>query len=121
MKVISRVKKDNNAKFTVLKLFGWKGKIMTIGSEVEIDDLGVQVNLCRKGSITPTDLPAIGQYLSLSAFTLPGQEAAYTCDVLEVVELLADDALDLMLKGTIIPRDQGQWRPFNRKLRQPRK
>ena len=105
-------------KFKVLKSFGWSmGKVLQVGDEIEIANLGEQLGYCRTGRVTPSDLPAIGEYIALTAFTLPGATEKFDCKKMELVKLRDTDALRLLLEGKIIPKDDSQWRPNSRRLK----
>lgn len=120
MRIVARAKK-HGAQFKVLRPFRLNGKTTEINSTVTIEDEIFAVGLCQKGTIIPDDLPAVGEYISTRAFTLPGRDAAFSCEVLEKIELLREQALPLLLDGSIIPANENQWRPYGRKLRELKK
>lgn len=104
-------------KFRCVMPFYWGGKTLAIGEEIEIDSRPDQFGLCQRGMIAPCDLPPTGVYICLRAFSLPGRDAKFTASKYELVSLKAEDALPLMIAGTVIPRDDSQWRPANRHLK----
>ncbi len=114
MEIIKRA--ETNFKFEVTKPFIRMGKIAIVGQEIEINDPSEATGLCRQGRIKPC-LPKTGIYIALIPFCLPGQKEKFECKAMDLVELKAEDALRLMLQGIVIPKDDQQWRPNNRRLR----
>jgi len=63
------------------------------------------------------DLPPIGEYIALTTIVLPGSKEKFEAKKMELIKLKAEDALSLLLQGKIIPRNNEQWRPHNRRLK----
>ncbi len=104
-------------KFKVIKPFMKGGRRIEPGEEMEIKSYPEADGLTQRGLIIPCDLPSVGVYIVLKAFSLPGSPKKYEAKPLELVSLRAEDALPLMLAGVVIPKDESRWRPANRRLR----
>ena len=105
-------------KFKVLKSFGWSmGKVLQPGEEIEISNSGEQLGYCQTGRVIPADMPEVGEYVALTAITLPGVTEKFTCKKMELIKLKSGQALPLLLEGKIIPKDGSQWRPNCRQLK----
>ncbi len=124
MKILKSIR-DKQYQFRVIKAVRWcpvkegeRPPCRTVdpGEVIEIEDINDQVSLCKSGRIEPCDLPEKAVYIALREFRLPSQTEEFRASTLEQVELLAKDALPLMLDGAIIPANDDQWRPFGRKL-----
>ena len=120
MKIIKRGNSKKN--FIVLKAHCYEKKTLTPGISVEREGSDIETSaFVERGLLAPEDLPPIGKYIVLSGFSLPGKNEKYSCNALEVIELMDEQALPLMIKGCVIPQDFFQWRPRNRRLKGQRK
>ncbi len=124
MKILKSIR-DKQYQFRVIKAVRWcpvkegeRPPCRTVdpGEVIEIEDMNDQVALCQSGRVVPADLPEKAVYIALREFRLPSQTEEFRASTLEQVELLAKDALPLMLDGAIIPANDDQWRPFNKRL-----
>jgi hypothetical protein len=104
-------------KFEVVRAFSrGMGQFAKPGEQIEVENPNEAMILWLAGKIKPI-LPATGIYIALGEITLPGRKEKFTCKKLETIELRDQDALPLLLSGSIIPKDPSAWRPFGRKLR----
>lgn len=116
MKIIKRGIKTS-AKFKVVKnnFFLAGGHQPEVGEILEFigrDSMSIALGLVQQGKLIPDDLPEMGRYICVSPFDMPGREKKFEAKAGEVVELRAKDALELMLKRKIVPKDKIQWSPF---------
>jgi len=115
MEIIKKAKQKFT--FKVIKPFMKAGTRLALGEEVEISHED-QDGLVRGGRVCPSDLPETGTYIVLKPFFLPGREGKFEAKKLEKVLLRAADALPLMISASVIPANENQWRPNNRRLQQ---
>jgi len=110
------IKKGTNAYFfRCVKGFNTGERTVSPGEEVELKEPDAS-GLVQRGKVLPSDLPTEDEYIALQPFSLPGRVEKFMCERLEKVQIRAEDAVDLMLRGFIIPSDD-RWRPFGRKLK----
>ena len=111
------IKRGRNAahKFKVVKPFRWGGYITEKGQEIEIRDPEATGQV-QNGRVVPSDIPAEGEYVCITDIVLPGREAKHEAKRLEKVLLKSEDALRLMLAGSVLPTSEDQWRPNGRRL-----
>lgn len=118
MKVIKRSSDFGKKKFIVIKSHYYEGKNLKIGETIEREISDIETSaMVQRGYFIPDDLPAVGRYITLKELKLPGKKEAFTSKIHEVVELTDEQALKLMLSGHVIPIDDNQWRPRNRRLK----
>lgn len=104
-------------KFKVLKAnfsLG-KGMVPEVGEELEFLDAEGQataLNLIKRGSLIPCDLPAVAEYIAVTSFSLPGKRERFEAKNGDIVELKAEDALRLMFERKVVPKNKTQWSPF---------
>ncbi|MBM4338799.1 MAG: hypothetical protein FJ110_04585 [Deltaproteobacteria bacterium] len=103
-------------KFKVVKSFSWGGSVKAAGEEIEISNAQEAFGLVQVGRVIPADLPATAEYIALRDIKLSGKVKAFEAKRMEKVILKAEQALALLLEGAILPCDEDQWRPNNRKL-----
>jgi hypothetical protein len=115
MEIIKRAVQGPH-KFKVKSSFMQAERSLQIGEEVELKEPEASA-MVKIGKVTPADLPEVGEYIALHPFTLPGKSEKFSCKKLENIEIKGDDALKLMLEGIILPANDSQWRPLNRRLR----
>jgi len=113
MQLIKKARQTH--RFKVLKPFMKAGKTTIVGDEIEISDAD-QTPLVASGRVTPC-LKDTDVYITLQPFTLPGTTGKFEATPYELVELKGCDAVELMLKRIIIPRDDTVWRPSGLKLK----
>jgi hypothetical protein len=114
---IIRKSAQGPAKFRVIKPFMWRlAKMAELGETVEMEQADAD-QFVQIGKVVPVDLPEVAVYVALRDFSLPGRSEKFCCKKLERVELKADDALRLMLDRSVLPEDDGQWRPRNARLK----
>jgi hypothetical protein len=116
MKILRRGKKSST-RFRVIKnnFFLAGGHQPEIGEVIEFiggDNLSIAHGLCQRGCLSPEDLPEIGTYIVISGFFLPGSIEKFQAAPGDLVELKGVDALPLMLRRYVVPKDKTQWSPF---------
>ncbi len=121
MEILKRANSEP-PKFRVLRSFYKDGRPLEVGELIEIESMDekatptVQFDLVSTNRVVPADIPEVGVYIALVDLALPGKVEKFTCKPLDRIELKAEDALRLMMSRCVIPEDENQWRPFNRRL-----
>jgi hypothetical protein len=113
---IVRKSKTTHA-FRVVKSFHWGGSSKSAGEEIEISDPAEAAGLVQSGRVIPADLPGTAEYIGLRDLKLAGTKKFFEAKKMERVILRSDQALKLMIEGAIIPVDENQWRPNDRRLK----
>jgi len=116
MEIIAR-KKQGPFKFRVLRSFFWDSAARKVGEIIEVD--AQTATGMTEGRMIDPILPEEATYIALTPLKLPGREEAFECKKLDTVILKSDQAIDLMIKGMVIPSDPGAWRPRDRRLKKP--
>lgn len=116
MEIIKKSQKGPH-RFRVVKPVYWGGSVRAAGEEIEISDPAEAFGLVKSDRILPADLPATGQYVALRDIKLAGKVKAFECKRMEQIILKSGQALSLMLEGAVIPVDDSQWRPNDRRLK----
>lgn len=116
MKIIKRGKKTSQS-FRVVKnnFYLAGGTRPVLGEVLEFignDNLITALGLVQRGCLVPEDLPEIGHYIVTSGFFFPGSKEKYQATPGDIVELKGVDALPLMLRRYVVPKDKTQWCPF---------
>jgi hypothetical protein len=123
MKILKRGSKSTQ-RFKVIKnnFFLGGNHQPEIGEILEFigpDNLSTAFGLVQRGKLIPCDLPTVGEYVVISPFYLPGEKEKFHAASGDVVQLKDIDALPLMLRRIVVPRNKEQWCPY--RLRERRK
>lgn len=103
--------------FRVVKPIYWSGSVKAAGDEIEISDPAEAFGLVQTGKVVPADIPPTAEYIALRDLKLPGKKAAFEAKKMERVILKSDQALVLMIENAILPCNESQWRPHDRRLK----
>ncbi len=118
MQILKRAASAGKKEFEVLKGFYHEKKHINPGDVITLEGSSPDTwSLFERGLILPCDMPDCGIYIAVKPFKLPGEKTTYSANFLETAELLKEDAISLLIKGTVIPKNPDQWRPRDRVLK----
>jgi hypothetical protein len=107
MKIINN---DQEFGYIILKSFFFRDHELKVGEKVTLpNDIGIQATFA--GKVRPI-LPPITKYKALRNFPFTLKNKKIEIKSGEILEVKAEDALYLLLKGWVFPCDKSIWRPF---------